>query len=140
MQPRINTITVAVADLKRALAFYRDGLGWSPWWPTEAELDTADHAAFALQSGLAFVLYPRTALAQDAQEPDARPSSAEFILTHVVSQKEEVDQLLKRAQTAGATLMGSPDDEPWGYTGKFKDMDGHLWEILWNAPTAGEGE
>lgn len=27
MQPRIHVITLAVADLDRALAFYRDGLG-----------------------------------------------------------------------------------------------------------------
>jgi len=27
MKPRIHVITLAVADLDRALAFYRDGLG-----------------------------------------------------------------------------------------------------------------
>lgn len=133
MQPRLNTITVAVDDLKKSLAFYRDGLGWPPWWPTEDNIDSADHAAFELQSGLSFVLYPRAALAQDAQEYDARPSSAEFILTHVVGSKEEVDELLQRAESAGATLVGQPIDESWGYSGKFKDVDGHLWEVLWNS-------
>jgi catechol 2,3-dioxygenase-like lactoylglutathione lyase family enzyme len=28
MKPRIHVITLAVADLDRALAFYRDGLGF----------------------------------------------------------------------------------------------------------------
>jgi hypothetical protein len=28
MKPRIHVITLAVADLERALAFYRDGLGF----------------------------------------------------------------------------------------------------------------
>jgi uncharacterized protein len=27
MEPRVHVITLAVADLERALAFYRDGLG-----------------------------------------------------------------------------------------------------------------
>ncbi len=27
MEPRIDVITIAVADLERALEFYRDGLG-----------------------------------------------------------------------------------------------------------------
>jgi catechol 2,3-dioxygenase-like lactoylglutathione lyase family enzyme len=27
MNPRINVITLAVADLEKSLAFYRDGLG-----------------------------------------------------------------------------------------------------------------
>jgi len=124
---------VAVDDLKKSLAFYRDGLGWPPWWPTEDNIDSADHAAFELQNGLSFVLYPRAALAQDAQEQDARPSSAEFILTHVVGSKEEVDELLQHAESAGATLVGQPIDESWGYSGKFKDVDGHLWEVLWNS-------
>jgi predicted lactoylglutathione lyase len=31
VEPRITLITLAVTDLERALAFYRDGLGW----PTE---------------------------------------------------------------------------------------------------------
>jgi catechol 2,3-dioxygenase-like lactoylglutathione lyase family enzyme len=30
MQPRIHVITLAVAELDRALAFYRDGLGFAP--------------------------------------------------------------------------------------------------------------
>ena len=25
-----------------------------------------------------------------------------------------------------------PIEEPWGYSGKFKDLDGHVWEILWD--------
>ena len=132
MQPRINIITVAVADLARSLAFYREGLGWIPWWPTEEHYHAADHAAYELQDGLSFVLYPRNALARDAAECDARPNSAELILTHFVTQKGDVDRILNRAAVAGAIPVGLPSTQAWGYSGKFKDPDGHLWEILWN--------
>lgn len=132
MRPRINIITVAADDLEKSLAFYRDGLGWRPWWPTEDHVDAADHVAFELQGGLSFVLYPRAALARDAQESGARPSSAAFILTLMVGGKGEVDTLLQRAEAAGATLVGRPREQPWGYSGRFKDLDGHLWEIMWN--------
>src|SRR5688572_27835595 len=132
MKPRINIITVAVDDLEKSLAFYRDSLGWRPRRPAEGTVDPFDHAAFELQSGLSFVPYPRDALARDAQENGARPSSAEFILTHVVSSRAEVDALLKRAETGGAAVIGFPIEEPWGYSGKFKDLDGHVWEILWD--------
>jgi PhnB protein len=132
MKPRINVITVAVDDLEKSLAFYRDSLGWRPRWPAEGTVAPFDHAAFELQSGLSFVLYPRDSLARDAKENGAQPSSAEFILTHIVSNRAEVDALLKRAEAGGAAVIGPPIEEPWGYSGKFKDLDGHVWEILWD--------
>ncbi len=57
MNPRINIITVGVDDLRRAIAFYRDGLGRPSWsHPAGAERSTsdgeeADHAAFELEGG-----------------------------------------------------------------------------------------
>ncbi len=36
------------------------------------------------------------------------------------------------AEAAGAALMGRPGEQPWGYSGQFKDPDGHVWEIMWN--------
>jgi uncharacterized protein len=30
-------------------------------------------------------------------------------------------------------VTDKPHDRPWGiYSGYFLDLDGHLWEILWN--------
>ena len=38
------------------------------------------------------------------------------------------------ALSAGATLTEEPHDRPWKiYSGYFRDPDGHLWEIIWNA-------
>lgn len=132
MKPRISIISVAVDDLRRSLAFYRDAMGWTPWWPPPGHTEPVDHAAFALDGGVSFVLNPRDELAAEARDSDARPSSAEFSLTHAVGSREEVDTLLHRAQAAGAELIGRPVEHPWGYAGEFKDPDGHVWEIMWN--------
>ena len=36
---------------------------------------------------------------------------------------------------AGAMLTDKPHDRPWGiYSGYFRDLDGHLREIMWNPP------
>src|SRR5262249_40155367 len=44
-----------------------------------------------------------------------------------------VKRLLGRAEKAGATLTGKPPDHPQGInSGSFRDLDGHLWEIMWN--------
>lgn len=139
MQPRIHVITLAVSDLDRAVEFYRDGLGLETRGVigTEfagGETDPAGAAAmFELQGGLVLALYPRTELAKDANVPFGPPKSGEFSIGHAVGTKDQVDALLAQAEAAGASRTGPPHDRPWGiYSGYFRDLDGHLWEIMWN--------
>ena len=139
MQARIDIITLAVADLERALDFYRDGLGLQSRGVIGTEFAGDDVepagaiAMFELQGGMILCLYPRTELAKDAKVALGPPQSGEFSIGHAVSSKAEVDALLTQAQAAGATLTDRPHDRPWGiYSGYFRDPDGHLWEILYN--------
>ncbi len=139
MKPRIHFITLAVSDLDRALAFYRDGLGLESTGIIGTEF-TGDEttpagavANFILHGGLILSLYPRTELAKDARVPFAPPNSGEFSIGHAVASRDAVDALLAQATAAGATVTDSPHDRPWGvYSGYFRDPDGHLWEIVWN--------
>lgn len=139
MEAQIDIITLAVADLERALDFYRDGLGLESRGiiGTEFVGDDANPAGaiamFELRDGLILSLYPRTELAKDAKVPLGPPKTGEFSIGHAVASESEVDALLAQAQAAGATLTDRPHDRPWGiYSGYFRDPDGHLWEILWN--------
>jgi hypothetical protein len=139
VQARIHVLTLAVADLERALAFYRDGLGLESPGVVAAEFSgdstTASGAIamFQLDGGLILALYPRTELAKDANIAAAAAQSGEFSIGHLVENEAEVDRLLARAEAAGATLTDRPHDRPWGiYSGYFRDPDGHLWEIIWN--------
>jgi len=140
MRPSILVVTLAVADLERSLAFYREGLGLSSSGIIATELHDdvsgADGAIamFELEGGLILSLYPRTDLARDAGIGVDPRSRTEFSLGHGVKSREEVDALLARAQAAGARLLGGPRDRPWGiYSGYFEDLDGHLWEVIWNS-------
>ena len=139
MKPQISVITLGVNDLEESLAFYRDGLGLQTNGiiGTEFKGDESNPSGtvvmFKLQNGLILALYPRTELAKDAKQPVGVSSSTEFSIGHVVENKKEVDALLKRAKSAGATVTDEPHDRPWGiYSGYFQDLDGHLWEIIWN--------
>ncbi len=139
MQPRIHVITLAVSDLNRALAFYRDGLGLESTGLIGTEFAGDETSAagaiatFHLQGGLILAVYPRTELAKDANIPFGPPKTGEFSLGHAVDSKAAVDAVLAQATAAGATLTDRPHDRPWGiYSGYFRDPDGHLWEILWN--------
>lgn len=139
MKSRINVITLAVADLERSLGFYRDGLGLASRGIVGAEyLDEVTGAAgaiamFELDDGLIFTLYPRSELSKDANVEITAPSSVEFSLGHMVGSKAEVDAFLAKAEAAGGVVTANPHERPWGiYSGYFRDLDDHLWEIIWN--------
>ncbi len=139
LDPRISVITLGVNDLQKSMAFYRDGLGLPTSGIVGTEFEGDDTQAsgavamFELQNGTILALYPRTELAKDAQVPAGAASATEFSLGHIVQNKEEVDALIERAAAAGATITDRPHERPWGiYSGYFQDLDGHLWEIIWN--------
>jgi catechol 2,3-dioxygenase-like lactoylglutathione lyase family enzyme len=139
MDARINVITLAVANLELALAFYRDGLGFQTEgiigteWEGDDVTPAGATVVFELRGGLLLALYLRTELAKDANVALAPPTPGEFSLGHLVASKAEVDAVLARAQAAGATVTDQPHDRPWGiYSGYFRDPDGHLWEVIWN--------
>jgi uncharacterized glyoxalase superfamily protein PhnB len=88
---------------------------------------------FELAGGLMLALYPRTELAKDANVPFGPPKTGEFSIGQLVAGKADVDALLAKAEAAGATLTDEPHERPWGiYSGYFRDLDGHLWEIICN--------
>src|SRR5262249_47606290 len=135
MRPRIDVITLAVADLDRALAVYR-ALGLESEGVIAEEVPGREDAPagaivlFPLAGDLLLGLYPRTELAKDARVPLGPPHPGEFSLGHLVATRDEVDSLLARAADAGATLTDQAHERPWGiYSGYFRDPDGHLWEV-----------
>jgi len=137
VEPRLDVITLAVADLERGLAFYRalglesEGIIGSEW-TDEATGAHGAVAMFELNGGLLLNLYPRTDLAKDAAIPGGQPQSGAFSLAQLVRSRDEVDELLEKAASAGATVTPA-HDRPWGiYSGYFRDPDGHLWEIIWH--------
>lgn len=55
-------------------------------------------------------------------------------LAHNVRTKEEVDQVLRQAEAAGARIEKVAQPTEWGgYGGYFSDPDGYLWEVAWGA-------
>jgi uncharacterized protein len=133
MTPRITVITLGVDDLDRAVAFYRDGLGFPTEGVVGREFEHGAVAFFDLQSGLRLALWPRASIAHDTGLPRNPASSTEMTLGHNVSSRAEVDAVMVRATAAGATIVKPAHETFWGgYAGYFMDPDGHVWEAVWN--------
>ena len=133
MEPRLTVLTLGVADLERAVAFYRDGLGFPTEGITGREFEHGAVAFFDLAGGLRLALWPRTSIAHDTGLPADAPGATGFTLGHNVTSRADVDQVMETARRAGARIVKPAGNTFWGgYAGYFQDPDGHLWEVVWN--------
>jgi catechol 2,3-dioxygenase-like lactoylglutathione lyase family enzyme len=140
MNPHITLLTLGVDDLDRALAFYRDGLGFSTQGIIGTGFEHGAVAFFDIQPGLKLALWPRKSLAADTGLPFRASGQLEFSIGHNVSSAEEVDAVMHQAEEAGARVVKPAQPTFYGgYAGYFEDPDGHLWEVVFNPAFATPG-
>jgi predicted lactoylglutathione lyase len=125
MEQRISAITLGVADLERAQAFYT-ALGWRAHTAADAGV------VFFQANGMVFALWTREEMAEDARIED-NGGWGGVTLAHNVGSPAEVDALLADAAAAGGTISHPGEETSWGgYNGTFIDPDGHPWEVAHN--------
>ncbi len=129
MEQRLSMITLGVADLVRAVAFYENVVGWKAA-PGPSEI------AFFDLGGVVFSLYPHDDMAKDmnvAADISGDTAYQGFALAHNARSKDEVDSIFSQLKDNGATIVKEPEEVFWGgYSGYFSDPDGHLWEVAYN--------
>ena len=124
MEQRVSLVTLGVADLGRAKAFY-EALGWRGRQPS-------DDVVFFQAGGMILALWGREQLAEDSGVVDSGGWGG-VTPAHNVRSPEEVDAVLTEAESAGATIARPGAPTFWGgYSGVFIDPDGHPWEVAHN--------
>jgi predicted lactoylglutathione lyase len=125
---RVSVITLGVADVSRAQAFY-EALGWK----MDAGVDDeSDHVAFFQTGGFIFSLWDRASLAADGGVEDSGGWGG-VTLAICLRSPEEVDAVLAEAEQAGGRITRPAGKTFWGgYSGVFVDPDGHSWEVAHN--------
>lgn len=132
---RVTLITLGVADLNRARAFYE---GWG-WRPHPASMDGL---ALYQVSGAALALFPIAELAADQGRPGDALGTGAMTLAQNCGSEAEVDAVFDAGIAAGGTLLKRPERVFWGgHSGYLADPDGHVWEIAFNPgwPLAADG-
>jgi uncharacterized protein len=128
MEQRLSLITLGVADVSRAQAFY-EALGWTLGGGVD---DESDHVAFFQAGGMIVALWDRAKLADDSGVEDAGGWGG-VTLAYNVRSPEEVDAVIDEARAAGASIPRAGAKTFWGgYSGVFVDPDGHPWEVAHN--------
>jgi catechol 2,3-dioxygenase-like lactoylglutathione lyase family enzyme len=125
VEQRLSLVTLGVADLTRARAFY-EALGW------KAPADTSEDIVFFQTGGMIVVLWSRELLAADSGVRDDGGWGG-VTLAHNVRSPAEVDTVIAVARSAGALIARAGAETFWGgYSGLFIDPDGHPWEVAHN--------
>lgn len=131
---RVTLITLGVADLAAARAFY-GRLGWKEHGANEG-------VAFFQLAGQALALFGKAELAADQGRPGAPLGTGAVTLAQNFASEAEVDAAFTAALAAGATALKAPEKVFWGgYSGYWADLDGHVWEVAMNPfwPLAEDG-
>jgi hypothetical protein len=122
MEQRVSMITLPVADVPAARAFY-ERLGWTV---TATDGDIVMFAA----GRMILSLWWRDKLDADGGVAD-RGGYGHAALAYAVADADAVDQVVSEAVAAGAAVTREPAEKPFGYSGVFADPDGHTWEVAW---------
>lgn len=127
---KITCICLGVRSMERAIAFYRDGLGFH----TDCK-ENNPPVCFFDRPGTKFELYPLSLLAQDinADDPPAIGNGFGGItLAYNVDSRKKVDEVIALVRAAGGTIVKQPQEVFWGgYHAYFADPDGYYWEVAW---------
>ncbi len=132
MEPRLNFVTLVVADLERARRFYLDGLGWKAAMEAEGGI-----AMIQVGDKLILSLWAESAARAELGEV-TRGGTLPFTLAHNVASPQQVEAVLDGARRAGATVHPAEQRDWGGYSGYFVDPEGFRWEVAFNPYPVGE--
>jgi catechol 2,3-dioxygenase len=123
---RIGHVHLKVADLERAISFYRDVLGF------EVTQRYGDQAAFLSAGGYHHHIGLNTWESQDGSPPH-RNATGLYHLAIVYPTRAELGDALRRVMKAGISLEGA-SDHGVSEALYLRDPDGNGVELYWDKP------
>lgn len=126
--PKMIFVNLPVTDLKRATAFYEAiGAARNPQFSD----DTA--SCMVISETIFTMLLTHDKFRQFTPRPvaDARAGS-QVLISLSADSRNEVDDIVGKAEAAGGIADPSPKDEySFMYGRSFEDPDGHMWGVAW---------
>ena len=125
-QSRQIFVNLPVKDLKRSVDFFTElGFEFNPEF-------TDENATCMIISDDAFVMLLVEDFFKTFTKKDIADSSrqTETILALSAESRDQVDELVNKAISAGGKPSNDPSDQGFMYSSSFEDPDGHLWEVL----------
>lgn len=123
---RTTYVNLPVKDLGRAVAFFTE-LGFTLAMPVNEQ-----SAFMVISDGANLMLHTEAYFAEFTQSEivDTATSKEVAVGLSAVS-RQEVDDLVDTAVTAGGRALGEPQDQGFMYMRAFVDLDGHQWSLIY---------
>jgi predicted lactoylglutathione lyase len=122
------TICLPIADRSVSHTFYTS-LGFAAFGDPAGD-GLPEPLQFQITDGLRLMLIPRVGFGWMIGGRKRSPTGThecQFLIGQAT--RAEVDDLLRRADEAGARAVTEAGEKQWGYTGTFDDPDGHQWQV-----------
>jgi predicted lactoylglutathione lyase len=133
--PQMIFLNLPVKDLPRSMAFFQAlGFSFNPQF-------TDDTAACMVISDTIFaMLLTHAKFESFSPKPIADTNESIEVLTCLSREsRTDVDAIVKAAVAAGGSTYNAPQDHGFMYGHGFRDLDGHVWEVMWMDPAAVQG-
>jgi uncharacterized protein len=120
-------VNLPVRDLDKSMAFFTAlGFTFNPQFTDEKAgcMVISDSIFAMLLTEAYFQTFTKKAVS------DAK-TATEVLIALDANSKEEVQQLIAKAESAGATIYNEAQDHGWMYQHSFADLDGHQWELIY---------
>ncbi len=121
LPPRLSLVILAVDDLARAVAFYREAFGWS------ASVETPVYVELALPAGMRLGLYAREGFTRNTGVAPARVVHGAITATELYVTVDDLDAAIVRLESAEARCLSPRAPRPWGdEAAYFTDSEGNV--------------
>ncbi|MBN9444898.1 VOC family protein [Bosea sp. (in: a-proteobacteria)] len=128
-------LNLPVKDLPASMAFFEAlGFSFNPQFTDETA------ACMVISDTIFAMLLTHEKFASFSPKPIADTERSVEVLTCLSREsREAVDAIVKAALAAGGSTYNGPQDHGFMYGHGFRDLDGHVWEVMWMDPAAVAG-
>ena len=125
-------VNLPVQNLPQSIQFFK-GLGYS--FNQQFTDDSA--ACMVISNDIYAMLLTHDKFNQFTNKKivDAKKNT-EVLVCLSADSRNNVDELLNKALSGGASEYREPQDYGFMYGRSFEDLDGHIWEVMWMDPSA----
>ena len=125
-------VNLPVQDLSRSVKFFTElGFSFNPRFTDETAtcMIVAENIFVMLLTHDKFKNFTPKAIC-DATK------STEVLVCLSCESRENVDEMVRKAVSAGGTIYNEPQDHGFMYGHGFQDLDDHIWELIYMEPMA----
>ncbi|MGO1048926.1 VOC family protein [Crossiella sp. CA198] len=123
---RMIFVNLPVKDVAAARDFYTK-LGFT----ANEQFSDENTASMVVEQNITVMLLGEAKFKEFINGEISDPDTTEVLNALSADSREEVDQLVAAALAAGGTEWKPFQDHGFMYGGSFRDLDGHVWEVMW---------